>query len=188
MCGAFRIVDAVFVLFLCGVVAGVGGFALHFFQRYELYSFQPYFSPLFLKKNHLPRMTKSPPPSPPAHSCLNPAPALPSPAPVGLHSDRTSRSGVAPPTGTIHPRESRGTEVIKRESKDSFRGVCLSAFGITGGHLAGVDLSGRGFNPRPAQRLERSTHAKAEEQQTENKNQHSFRDNAFPDLESQADI
>ena len=33
------------------------------------------------------------------------------------------RSGVEPPTGTIHPRESRGTEVRKQESKDSFRGM-----------------------------------------------------------------
>ena len=63
-----------------------------------------------------------------------------------------SRSGVAPPTGTIHPRESRGTTDGKQESNKRFiLGRCLSGFGIAGGHLAGVDHSGRGFNPRPAQ-------------------------------------
>ena len=34
--------------------------------------------------------------------------------------------------------------------KDSFGG-CLAGFGIAEGYLAGVDRSGRGFNPRPAQ-------------------------------------
>ena len=63
-----------------------------------------------------------------------------------------SRSGVAPPTGTIHPRESRGTTDGKQESNKRFiSGRCLSGFGIAGGYLAGVELSGRGFNPRPAQ-------------------------------------
>ena len=63
-----------------------------------------------------------------------------------------SRSGVAPPTGTIHPRESRGTTDGKQESNKRFiSGRCLSGFGIADGYLAGVELSGRGFNPRPAQ-------------------------------------
>ena len=61
------------------------------------------------------------------------------------------RSGVAPPTGTIHPRESRGTADRKQESiKRSISGGCPSRFGIVGGDLAGVDRSGRGCNPRPA--------------------------------------
>ena len=62
-----------------------------------------------------------------------------------------SRSGVEPPTGTIHPRESRGTANRKQESAKRFiSGERLSDFGIAGRHLAGVDRSGRGFNPRPA--------------------------------------
>ena len=44
--------------------------------------------------------------------------------------------------------------------------------------------AGRGLNPRP----ERSTHARAGEQQTEKESKDSFRGNAFPDLESLEDI
>ena len=66
-----------------------------------------------------------------------------------------SRSGVEPPTGTIHPRESRGTANRKQESAKRFiSGERLSDFGIAGRHLAGVDRSGRGFPPdrqRPTQ-------------------------------------
>ena len=63
-----------------------------------------------------------------------------------------SRSGVEPPTGTIHPRASRGTANRKQESIKRFiSGGCRSVFGIAGGYLAGMELSGRGFNPRPAQ-------------------------------------
>ena len=47
------------------------------------------------------------------------------------------RSGVEPPTGTIHPRESRGTEDRKQKSM-SWR---LSGFGIAGGYWAGVERS-----------------------------------------------
>ena len=62
------------------------------------------------------------------------------------------RSGVEPPTGMIHPRESNGTTDRRQKSIKGFisRGR-LSGFGIVGGYLAGVDRSGRGFNPRPAQ-------------------------------------
>ena len=141
------------------------------------------------------------------------------------------RSGVEPPTGTIHPRESRGTEDRKQKSI-SWR---LSGFGIAGGYWAGVELSdlvpvggctpdrndpptrkqgnngqtieiniltalrirnrrrvlggggafrpcaGRGLNPRP----ERSTHAKAGEQRTENRNQYL---DGSPDSELQEGI
>ena len=82
----------------------------------------------------------------------------------------SSRSGVAPPTGTIHPRESRETEVRKRESKDSFRGMpfriwnCGRTFSRDG---AFRPRAGRGLHPRP----ERSTHAKAEKQKSESGNQ-----------------
>ena len=48
-----------------------------------------------------------------------------------------SRSGVEPPTGTIHPRESRGTE-DRRQKSMSWR---LSGFGIAWEYLAGVDRS-----------------------------------------------
>ena len=48
-----------------------------------------------------------------------------------------SRSGVEPPTGTIHPRESRGTTDRKQELM-SWR---LSGFGIAWEYLAGVDRS-----------------------------------------------
>ena len=61
------------------------------------------------------------------------------------------RSGVEPPTGMIHPRESRGTADGKHESIKRFTSGTFSGFGIAGGYLAGVDRSGRGFNPRPAQ-------------------------------------
>ena len=63
------------------------------------------------------------------------------------------RSGVEPPTGTIHPRKGRGTESEKQKSIP-----CLCSR-----HL----YAGRGLNPRP----ERSTPAGAEEQSPENKNQ-----------------
>ena len=86
------------------------------------------------------------------------------------------RSGVEPPTGTIHPRESRGTAHGKHES--------IKRFTSGGGHFPALELraniwqgwsfptlcrsfAGRGLNPRP----ERSTHAKAGEQRTENMNQ-----------------
>ena len=50
---------------------------------------------------------------------------------------------------------------------------------------AGHPCAGRGLHPRP----ERSTHARAEEQRTESRNQkHSFHSALFPDLESQANI
>ena len=39
----------------------------------------------------------------------------------------------------------------KNQLKGFFSGRCFSGFGIAGGDLAGVELSGRGFNPRPAQ-------------------------------------
>ena len=39
----------------------------------------------------------------------------------------------------------------KNQLKGFFSGRCFSGFGIVGGDLAGVELSGRGFNPRPAQ-------------------------------------
>ena len=62
------------------------------------------------------------------------------------------RSGVAPPTGKLHPRENRGTADKKQESMKKIHfGGCFSGFGIAGRDLAGVDRSGRGFNPRPAQ-------------------------------------
>ena len=95
------------------------------------------------------------------------------------------RSGVEPPTGTIHPRESRGTTDRKQESIKGFvSGECLSGFGVSGDIWRGWSfpvLAGRGLNPRP----ERSTHAKAGEQQTENRSQSKdlFRGNVFPDLE-----
>ena len=82
----------------------------------------------------------------------------------------SSRSGVAPPTGTIHPRESRETEVRKRESKDSFRGMpcriwnCGRTFSRDG---AFRPRAGRGLHPRP----ERSTPAKAGKQKSESGNQ-----------------
>ena len=47
-----------------------------------------------------------------------------------------SRSGVEPPTGTIHPRESRGTE-DRRQKSMSWR---LSGFNIAREYLAGVEL------------------------------------------------
>ena len=96
-----------------------------------------------------------------------------------------SESGVGPPTGTIHPRESRGTTDRKQESIKGFvSGECLSGFRVAGDIWRGWSfpvLAGRGLNPRP----ERSTHAKAEEQQTENRSQSKdlFRGNVFPDLE-----
>ena len=49
-----------------------------------------------------------------------------------------SRSGVKPPTGSIHPRESRGTTDRKQESR-SWR---VYGFGIAGRYLAGVERSG----------------------------------------------
>ena len=114
------------------------------------------------------------------------------------------RSGVEPPTGKLHPRESRGTADKKQESMKRFvledalpglelqgeiwRGWIVPVGGSTpdrlradrlrpiqdggegmridekvcfggmsfrvwnwGRDLAGVDRSGRGFNPRPAQ-------------------------------------
>ena len=61
MCGAFRIVDAVFVLFVCFGWPAPGETTLLFIPATELYSFQPCFSPLFQKK--------SPPKTP-----LNPRP------------------------------------------------------------------------------------------------------------------
>ena len=48
-----------------------------------------------------------------------------------------SRSGVKPQTGSIHPRESRGTTDRKQESR-SWR---VSGFGIAGRYLAGVERS-----------------------------------------------
>ena len=48
-----------------------------------------------------------------------------------------SRSGVKPPTGSIHPRESRGTTDRKQESR-SWR---VSGFGIAGRYLARVERS-----------------------------------------------
>ena len=63
-----------------------------------------------------------------------------------------SRSGVEPPTGTIHPRESRGIDDRKWES---IKKVVVEGdfpdLEIVERHLAGVDRSGRGCNPRPAQ-------------------------------------
>ena len=57
------------------------------------------------------------------------------------------RSGVEPPTGTIHPRESRGWMMgVWNDEK----GRALWIWNWRG-YLAGVELSGRGFNPRPAQ-------------------------------------
>ena len=52
------------------------------------------------------------------------------------------------PTGRMHTRESRGIE--DRKQKDLHRGG-LAEFGIAKGYFAGVDRSGRGYNPRPAQ-------------------------------------
>ena len=62
-----------------------------------------------------------------------------------------SRSGVEPPTGKLHPRESIGMEVKNREfNLENARGGFSRIWGREG-YLAGVDRSGRGFNPRPAQ-------------------------------------
>ena len=58
------------------------------------------------------------------------------PAPVGIVS----------PTGMSHPRESRGTA----DRKQIRHGEGIPRFGVARGYLAGVELSGRGFNPRPA--------------------------------------
>ena len=57
------------------------------------------------------------------------------------------RSGVKPPTGMIHPRKGRGTE---DRNQEGYCRICCSRFGVCGEYLAGVDRSGRGFNPRPA--------------------------------------
>ena len=92
---------------------------------------------------------------------------------VGRGSPHLCRSGVEPPTGTIHPRESSGTESRKQKSKIHF-GMFLRIwnrrriFSGGGAFRSGVQLyAGRGLNPRP----ERSTHAKAGEQSPENRNQ-----------------
>ena len=68
-----------------------------------------------------------------------------------------SRSGVEPPTGKLHPREGRGQKAENRNQLIaaiagsrrvfSFRFPLLTPRKV----FAGVDRSGRGFNPRPAQ-------------------------------------
>ena len=60
-----------------------------------------------------------------------------------------SRSGVEPPTGTIHPRQIFAT--LSNSEKHS-RNKSLNLFSILySSALAWMDHSGRGFNPRPAQ-------------------------------------
>ena len=60
-----------------------------------------------------------------------------------------SRSGVEPPTGTIHPRQIFAT--LSNSEKHS-RNKSLNLFSILySSALAWMDRSGRGFNPRPAQ-------------------------------------
>ena len=56
------------------------------------------------------------------------------------------RSGIVSLTGMSHPRESR--ETVDR--KQIRHGEGIPRFGVARGYLAGVELSGRGFNPRPA--------------------------------------
>ena len=65
-----------------------------------------------------------------------------------------------PPNGAgrgLNPRPERSTHAKAGEQRLESRnqkihfGECLSAFGIAGEHLAGVELSGRRFNPRPPQ-------------------------------------
>ena len=61
----------------------------------------------------------------------------------------------------LNPRPERSTHAKAGEQRTENRnqykrfisGGCFSGFGIAGGYLAGVDHSGRGFNPRPAQRV-----------------------------------
>ena len=92
---------------------------------------------------------------------------------AGPRSRVQSRSGVEPPTGTIHPRQflrttpRDGANLMRKISKYASRagwGFNLVVAGLRLGTirrlitdncflstaLAGVELSGRGFNPRPA--------------------------------------
>ena len=71
---------------------------------------------------------------------------------VGLRAG-LCRSGVEPPTGTIHPRGGRGT-ADRRQDKDSFRGDAFPDLELRTDIWRGWSFppcAGRGFNPRPAQ-------------------------------------
>ena len=122
------------------------------------------------RANGIPNRMANPPfLAPPRTNNLTPPPVVPKRR-LGMPPREARRSGIASPTGTIHPRESRETEVRKRESKDSFRGMpcriwnCGRTFSRDGTFRP---RAGRGLHPRP----ERSTHAKAEKQKSESGNQ-----------------
>ena len=87
--------------------------------------------------------------------CINPRPAKTGKRPTQGSALEIQRKTFAdrglPPDRNDPPTRKQGNSGQKtRISQKIHFGGCLSGFGITGGYLAGMELSGRGFNPRPA--------------------------------------
>ena len=78
---------------------------------------------------------------------------------AGRYSAGMYRSDLVPVGGCTPDRNdppTRGHWMNARKQEDSHEGG-LAGFGVADGYLAGVDRSGRGFNPRPAYSDRRST-------------------------------